>query len=351
MAEKQYQNILIIKMSSLGDILHALPSLYALRRHFPDARITWAVHPAFAGILPGKPWIDEVYIISRKKIRSPAYWRVIHRDLHSRKFDLVIDLQMIAKSALVAFLSGGEEKIGYWEAREGSGFISRPISGPNRNGHIIERLLDVTRYLGCKPDAIEFPLREHEAEKVSVAEKLKDAGVRGKYVLCVPGTRWETKKWPEDHWSGLIRRIVRHRIYVVLSGSREETELGRRIGETAASPFVIDMTGQTSLLELVALEEGAAMHISGDTGPLHIANAVHTSIIALFGPTMPDRSGPYGNRNSDVILADVPCRGCGRSRCREWECMPSILVDQVYALFMKKWEKEQGTFPEMKENI
>lgn len=107
---KTYKNILIIKMSSLGDIIHALPSLYALRKAYPDARITWAVHPAFAGILPGKPWIDEVYLVDRKRIKQLSYWREIRKDLHAHHFDLVIDLQMIAKSGLISFLSGGKKR-------------------------------------------------------------------------------------------------------------------------------------------------------------------------------------------------------------------------------------------------
>lgn len=109
MNKMKYRNILIIKMSSLGDVIHALPSLYVLRKAYPEARITWAVHPAFGALLPERPWIDEIYYVDRKRIHEWSYLKTVRQDLHSRHFDLVIDLQMIAKSALIAALSGGKK--------------------------------------------------------------------------------------------------------------------------------------------------------------------------------------------------------------------------------------------------
>lgn len=111
MNKMKYRNILIIKMSSLGDVIHALPSLYVLRKAYPEARITWAVHPAFGALLPERPWIDEIYYVDRKRIHEWSYLKTVRQDLHSRHFDLVIDLQMIAKSALIAALSGGKKKL------------------------------------------------------------------------------------------------------------------------------------------------------------------------------------------------------------------------------------------------
>lgn len=326
--------ILIIKMSSLGDVIHALPSLYALRSLYPKARITWAVHPAFAGILPETPWIDEIYLVDRKKIKNLPYLLNVRRDLHARHFDLVIDLQMIAKSALIAALSGCSRRIGYWEAREGSGLVSHPVAGLHKEGHIIERLLDVIRFLGWQGEDIEFPLRSHEAEKASIQKKLKNAGVTGPYAVLVPGTRWEAKNWPAPYWGELARRLSEKKIFTVIIGTEKEQPLADTICRLSPSPYTVSLMGKTNLLELAALEEGASMHLSGDTGPLHIANAVKTPIIALFGPTLPDRSGPYGNNKSSVLLADHP--GTAETK------MDTISVDAVYDLFMKKWEDGGG---------
>lgn len=242
-------------MSSLGDIIHALPSLYALRKAYPEARITWAVHPAFAGILPGKPWIDEVYLVDRKRINQLSYWREIRKDLHAHHFDLVIDLQMIAKSGLISFLSGGKKKIGYHDAREGSFLFSKPISGSHKHGHIIEQLLDVMRYLGCPADKIEFPLPDLTKEMETVTMLLRANGVKGRYVLLVPGTRGDHKKWPIEYWGELARKLAEDKITTVIAGSKGEMPMGEAIRKISPSPYTVNLMGQTNLLELAALEK------------------------------------------------------------------------------------------------
>lgn len=329
---KTYKNILIIKMSSLGDIIHALPSLYALRKAYPEARITWAVHPAFAGILPSKPWIDEVYLVDRKRINQLSYWREIRKDLHAHHFDLVIDLQMIAKSGLISFLSGGRKKIGYNDAREGSFLFSKPISGPHKHGHIIEQHLDVMRYIGCPVDKIEFPLPVLTDEMETVTKLLEEYNVKSPYVVLVPGTRGGRKKWPIESWGALAKKLAEDKIFCLIAGTPNEMGMGKTIKKISSTPYTVNLMGKTNLLELVALEKKAALHISGDTGPLHIANAVHTPIIALFGPTLPDRSGPYGNANGYALLADHP----GTKECR----MSSIPVDRVYQLVHEILKKD-----------
>lgn len=322
--KKDYKNILIIKMSSLGDIIHALPSLYVLRKAYPHAKITWAVHPAFAGILPGKPWIDEIYLVDRKKIKRLSYWKQLWHDLHKRHFDLVIDLQMIAKSGLISFLSGGKTRIGYNDAREGSFLFSKPISGPHKHGQIIEQHLDVMRYLGCHVDKIEFPMKNCEHEMKTVTALLSSHNVHGSYVVLVPGTRGENKKWPIEYWGELARKLADDQITTVIAGTKSEINMGRKIKEISPSTYTVNLMGETNLLELVALEKKAALHISGDTGPLHIANAVHTPIIALYGPTLPNRSGPYGNDRGYSLIADHP----GTKKTQ----MSTISVEKVYCL-------------------
>ncbi len=323
---KNYKNILIVKMSSLGDIIHALPTLSVLRRTFPEAKITWAVHPAFAGLLPGKPWIDEIYYVDRKKIKNLPYLMQVRRDLHARHFDLVIDLQMIAKSALIAALSGGKKKVGYWDGREGSFLVSKPLKGPHAKGHIIEQLLDVAAALGGDTSHFSFPIRDHEKEKEAMRERLTAAGVEDPYAVLVPGTRGERKKWPLSDWGALAQGLLKAGTAVVISGAPGEEAMGQAIA--AAAPGALDLVGKTSLLELAALDEMAALHVSCDTGPLHIANAMGTPLIALFGPTLPDRSGPFGNPRADVLLADHP----GKPDTD----MATISVQSVLDLSLKK---------------
>lgn len=322
------KNILIIKMSSLGDVIHALPSLYVLRKTYPDAHITWAVHPAFSALLPGKPWIDEIYYIDRKKIRNLSYLLKVREELHRRKFDLAIDLQMIAKSALISMLSGAKKHIGYWDAREGSFLVSHPVKGIHWKGHIIDQLLDVMVSLGCDTTQLAFPVKEHEAERAHVCGMLRAVGVNGKYIVLVPGSRGERKKWPVPYWGALAKQFAEQGIYTVIVGAPSETELGQAIKNISPSSYTVNFIGQTSLLEMAALEEMASLHISCDTGPLHIANAMKTPMIALFGPTLPDRSGPYGNPDADVLLAKNP----GHLE----SAMETIPVKTVYQLALRK---------------
>lgn len=327
------KRILIVKMSSLGDIIHALPSLYVLKKTYPQAHITWAVHPAFAGILPGKPWIDEIFLIDRSKIKNIHYLRKVRKELHARHFDLTIDLQMIAKSALISFLSGSPVKIGYNDAREGSFLASRPIHGPHDHGHIIEQLLDVMRYLGCSVSAIEFPFHDFTNEIKTMRTALEKRGIHSPFVLLVPGTRGDFKKWPVEDWGALSQKLNQSGYDTVIAGAPSEKELGAKVKQKAESSRTFDLTGQTTLLELCALEKLAALHISCDTGPLHIANGLHTPIIALFGPTLPDRSGPYGNKNSQVILAPH----AGTKECS----MSDISADDVCRAAISMLKKER----------
>lgn len=338
--EKSFQRILIIKMSSLGDVLTALPTLAALRSHFPNAYIAWAIQKQFADVLPGKPYLDEQIFIDRQRIRQPGYWLELRKILHGHHFDLVLDLQMIAKSAVVAAVSGCTERYGYWEAREGSGIVSKAIAGEHKQGHIVERLLDVVRYLGVPVRKIEYPLPDLADEKKSVANKLVAIGVVSDYILLAPGSRGASKNWPIEYWSELAGRIAEDGHNVLIIGAKGDYELAERIITQAPNNKIKNFTGQTTIKELMALEEGALMHISSDTGPLHIANAVGTSLIGLFGPTRPERSGPYGNPKGDVITVKGPPGQDITVKRDDSISMADISVDEVYQLYERKLREE-----------
>ena len=209
----EYKNILIIKMSSLGDVLHTLPFVAVLRQRFPKARLTWLVHPQFGAFVPDPPMVDEVIYFDKVKFNKMSFGKKLScfRDmralLHSKKFDLVIDLQGLFKSAVLAAISGCDTRIGYCEMREGSSLVSKPITGVHAQDHVIERYLDVARYLGCTVDGIRFPMPDLQKEWQSVQEKT--VTVKKPYVVLVPGARWETKKWPADNFAKLADMILR----------------------------------------------------------------------------------------------------------------------------------------------
>lgn len=333
---KDYKQILIIKMSSLGDVLHALPTVYALRRNCPQARIVWAVHEQFSAVLPGKPYIDDIVYIDKKRLKSFSYIRELRRLLHSYQFDLCLDLQGLAKSAVVAWCSGAKEKYGYWEMREGSFLISKGLAGPHQFGHVIERYLDTVRVLGGTVDSVEFPLPSVEAEKENLRRRFQSDGLTGDYIAVVPGARWAVKEWPLSYWQEFLRKVTNDGMNVVLLGSADDAPKGKAIAESVASPRLFDYTQKTTLRELMAAISMAQLYISADTGPLHIANALKKNLIALFGPTCPDRTGPYGGKQSPyihLVISPTAKATLEHPLVNDPQCMSQIAVDDVWNVY------------------
>ena len=334
----EYNNILIIKMSSLGDVLHTLPFVAELRERFPLARLTWLVHPQFSGFVPDPPMVDEVIFFDKIKFNKMSLgekwlcFKEMRSLLHRRKFDLVIDMQGLFKSAVLAAISGCDNRIGHCEMREGSGLVSKAITGAHANDHVIERYLDVARYLGCTVKDIRFPMPDLQKEWQAVQEKTE--AVKGPYVVLVPGARWETKKWPVEYFAKLAIMILREGKQVVLAGGTEDVPLGSQI--SGLSPGVTDLTGKTGLRELGALIQHCTAYISVDTGPLFIAAAMKRPLIALYGPTRPDRTGPYGSSEATIMTAPVPCAGCLKKNCGKWTCMKAITPEMVFDEYRKK---------------
>lgn len=328
---KDYKNILIIKMSSLGDVIHALPTLHAIRKNWPKAKITWAVHEQFSAVLPGEPWIDEIIYINKKKLKSLSYLMQLRRQLHSHEFDMCLDLQCLAKSAIVAFLSGAREKYGYWELREGSKLVNKALVGPNQYGHVIERYLDTVRVLGGQVESIEFPMRRSEKAAERVKEKLEAHGLTmgESYVVIAPGARWAVKEWPVHNFGDLAKRLSASHMPVVLIGAPNDATKGEAIKAIATDTKVVNMIGQTDLVELIELIGHSALYISADTGPLHMANALKVPLVALFGPTSPDRTGPYGGDYVHIIKSPTSRATVEEPLIDDPECMAQISVQSV----------------------
>lgn len=339
---KDYKRILIIKMSSLGDVLHALPTLNALRANCPHAKIVWAVHEKFSAVLPGKPYIDEIIYIDKKRLKSPAYWLELRHQLHAYHFDLSLDLQGLAKSAIVAFLSGARERYGYWEMREGSFLVSKGLAGPHKQDHVIERYLDTVRVLGGRVDSISFPLPRMDVEVDEIKKRFQRDGLQGPYVAIAPGARWAVKEWPVESWSQLAEKLTDAGMNVLLLGSGDDVLKGRAIAAQVNSPHVFDYTGQTNLRQLMAAISLASVYMSADTGPLHLANALQVELIALFGPTCPDRTGPYGGPDCSyihMIISPTSRATTAQPLIDDPDCMKQITVEQVWRVYTQIMEK------------
>lgn len=330
-----YTNILIIKLSSIGDVIHALPVPKALKEAFPGARLTWMVEAPGRPLLDNNPYLDEVLLFDKQRYKSIsamlAHAPDLSRELRSRRFDLALDLQGLAKSAVLALLSGASARYGYCHLREGSALVSRRVCGPHARGHVVEQLLDVVRYLGGPVGDAEFTLELRPEEKERAASLLQAnyLDVASRYVVLAPGTNWPNKCWPAENFAHLARQLwERHDIAPVVVGAAGDKPLAQVI--CGATRGAVDLTGATTLRELSFIIRHALAFVGGDTGPMHLAAAVGTPVVALFGPTDPARNGPYGAGHA-VLTTPYGCAGCWKRKCRYGrDCLGVIPVEAVY---------------------
>jgi lipopolysaccharide heptosyltransferase I len=349
------QRILLIKPSSLGDIVHALPVLAGLRDAYPDAHIAWLVGSSFAPLLQGHPLIDEVIAFDRhtygrmlKNWRSLADFVRLCVGLRRRRFDLVIDLQGLFRSGFFALVTGARQRIGFAEAREMSPvFYTRRIRGTPGFGyvtvgdvHAIERNLTLARALGLPVEPALFPLGLRAAELAAARAKLAQAAGESltEFVAVLPGARWESKRWPAERLAELIDRLhVDGLPRCVLLGAPDERSFSDVVRASAHAPTV-DLVGKTSLRELTALLSLASLVVCHDSGPMHIAAALHKPLLAVFGPTNPARTGPYSD-SARVVALPLECAPCYRRTCPlgHHNCMQLLGVDAVVQHVREVW--------------
>jgi len=326
-ARSAFKNILIIKPSSLGDIVDALPAVGAIRRKFKTARISWLVKEEWAPILHAHPYIDHV-------IAAPFRWGALPhlaRAMREPAFDLVVDLQGLLRSAVLGRATGAGVRVGFAAAREGAPwfYTDRVTEAPGVT-HAVERYLAIARFLGGEGKGDDFGIVSSPATRERVARFLNESGVKGDAPFAVfhATARWQNKRWPQKRFAALARALTaRGRPVVFIGSASEREELARWMSEVA--PPAINAAGRFTLPETAALLRRAAFCVCNDSGPMHLAAAVGTRVIALFGPTDPRKVGPYGPGHV-VIQKHGDCAGCGRHACvRDNACMRAIEVDDV----------------------
>ena len=321
--------ILVVKPSSLGDVVHSLPFLNSIRSCFPEAKIHWVIARGLEGLLEGNPMIDGLVIINKdgwKKISRA--WKTLRefRELYSRLkrqgYDMVIDLQGLLRSGLITIGTGAPVRVGFAGAREGSTLFYNRKIGTDRNMHAVQRYLKAAGALGCESTNVvfPFPLAKKELKGINeIKSSLKD------YAVLVPGARWETKIWPSESFGRLASMLPLRSVVV---GSSGDIPVADRIVAMSKGKAV-SLAGRTSLPELVEVMRGARVVISNDSGPMHIAAALNVPVAALFGPTSPERTGPYGEGHV-IIRSAKRCSPCFKKRCRDSSCMKEISPEAVF---------------------
>jgi lipopolysaccharide heptosyltransferase II len=329
--------ILILKPSSLGDVIHALPVLRLLKEHYPQAEIYWWIDSALAPLIEGDPDLTGIVRFERKRWGKPQHWPEMIQSIRwmrAQKFDLVIDLQSLLRSAAFAWLARGKKLVGLDDSREGAnGFYDIAVPRKDFFTHAVDWYLAVLPLLGV-PVHNNFDWLPERSEIAAEVKRKWPELENQKLILLQPGARWENKRWPVENFSALVRSLGEKfpaAKFAVLGG-KDDSTLGEKIS-AAAPEKVLNLCGRTSLTEMIEVVRLGSLLITNDTGPMHVAAALGTPLVALFGPTEPRRTGPYGQLKN-VIRLNLPCSPCLKSDCviaNRDECLRALPIEPVLA--------------------
>lgn len=329
----QPRTICIIKPSSLGDIVHSLPILPALRRLFPLARLSWVVNAPFRSLLDGHPHLDRVIAFERGgwhlSPRGALGMLRVCNQLFQQKFDLAIDLQGLLRSGLMTAATRAPVRVGISNAREGARFCYTHLVDASRlELHAVDRICRVVAALGLVDFEPSFHIPTSAHERRWAAESLTLVP-RPRLVFNL-GARWLTKRWPPEHFAELARRAVSEfGAGLIAVGSSSDRPLVADFRSHLGTLPLLDLSGQTSLLQVAALAEQSDLFISNDTGPLHLAAAAGASVVGIYTCTNPRLTGPYGPR-AIAVESCVWCAASLRKSCDRLECFSELSADRVW---------------------
>ncbi len=330
------KRVLIIRLSAIGDVVHALPIASALKIAYPHLEISWLVEEISAQIVQGNPYLHQVFVVPRSKwnqgrLYSPAVWReylVFLQQLRREEFDLTIDLQGYAKSAIFALSTGAAYKFGWWRLKDGSNLISKALPKRESSLHRVDWFLDVARGLGVENPVVKFPIHipdeaSHQVEKwLSEARIQKDAA----YAVINPTAGNSTRMWGKDKYSQLVAWMTAElSLPCILIGTKNEYEFCQDIIDSAKQTLeigapvlesrLLNFAGKTSLKELAALLKGSVLHLCGDTGSTHIAAGLGTPVVSFYGASDPNHAGPWCQLNNVLAKRDLCHEQCNVRQC------------------------------------
>ena len=347
LSQQAFERILLVKPSSLGDVIHALPVLHGLRTRYPQARIDWLVSNTFSSLLENHPDLTGIVSFDRQRfgrmIASPRAGvelvRFVRR-LRATHYDLVVDLQGLFRTGFLTWATGAPVRIGFADAREGAAwFYNRHLPARTGDEHAVDRNYAVASMLGFADVPIRFSLIASDAARSGARRLLEDAeaggegqpagtphaqtlsplpffrgrgqgeGVNGPMLIAVvPGARWETKVWPAERFTAVIDALYERGCRCVLLGGADEVTLCHALAQTCRSS-PLDLSGRSSLPVLAAVIEAVDGVLCQDSGVMHIAAALAKPLVCITGPTNPRRTGPY-RRLEAVVRLDLPCSPC-----------------------------------------
>ncbi len=323
----------------MGDLVHTLPAVAALRSRFPDARIDWLVESRHREVLLDNPDVNGLIEVDtlgwRRSLYSPRTWREIRASIariRERRYDFVLDLQGTIKSAVSAFLARSDRRIGFGaghlKERAASFLYTERVTANGARPHVIDRHLGLLRALDIDTQDRRFPISVSPAAEAAAEVELARMNLRD-YVLLNPGGSWVTKRWSPERFGKLASAIRREwKLESLVVWGPGEEGMAQEVLE--ASEGAARLAPKTSLRELVPYIRRARLFVSGDSGPLHLASACGVPAVGIFGPTDPARNGPFGE-GDEAVWKHVDCAPCYKQRCPGYGnvCLTSIEVEDV----------------------
>jgi len=316
---------LVVKPSSLGDVVHSLPFLHSLKKCMPHVRVHWVIAEPLKELLEGHPLIEKLWVIKKDNWKKPAKifetlseFKALSRGLKAQRYDIAFDLQGLLRSGIITKSSGAKIRVGFKEAREGGHFFYTHKVEGGKGIHAVERYLKIARFIAldvpCEPE-IEFPLIRVE----DFTPPLKE------YAVLAPGARWASKRWPARDFSKLASMLP---IKSLVIGSNSEKILADEVA-AASGGKAVSWAGKSGVKELIEIIRHARFMVTNDSGPMHIAAALGVPVIAVFGPTDPVLTGPYGKGKRVVVRDKTECAPCRRRECPDMKCMRALTPERV----------------------
>jgi heptosyltransferase-1 len=325
--------VCLIKPSSLGDVVHALPVLSALKGRWPGARFSWVINSGLRGLVEGHPDLDEVIPFERGRMKAgPAglgRFLGFLGALRRRRFDLAIDLQGLFRSGLMARASGAKVRVGTAEAREGATrFYTDRVETGGTNAHAVDRMLAVASALGADVSMPRFDVAMGAEDRAWARQAMAD--LPGPRLVLNVGARWLTKRWPPGQFAEVASRAAHDRgAALVAVGAPEDRGLVDELLAALGPVPCLDLCGRTTLPQLAAIAAEADCFLSNDTGPLHLAAAAGARVVGVYTCTDPRRTGPYGP-NAVTVRSHVWCAPSFVKTCDRLECMSELTPDRVW---------------------
>jgi len=327
------KNILIIKPSALGDIVHSLPFLAVVKKKFPHAKIDWVVAHGLHEFLEGHPMINRLWVIKKdqwKKLRHLKHTlgeiKELKKGLKDSKYDVSIDLSGLLRSGIISHFSNAKIRLGFKESDEGSPFFYTHKIHGSMKIHAIDRYLEIARFMGCSIDKIDYPFAPYDPNP-PILKQLPSA-----YAVMCPSAGKPANRWQAEKFGRLAAKL---KLPTIVIASLSEADIAQEVVQNSKGK-AISIAGKTGLKDLVALIANASFFICNDTGPMHIAAALDISVFAIFGPANPIRTGPYGSIHT-VIQKNIDCAPCyAKQPCSHFKCMNELSVDDVFITIDKK---------------